>query len=146
MSRAFSIWGQISSTPAALPLRSFSTTSGTSARDMGEVSPEVKYHTHSQMFLVHTHFTFGFTRSVRLSLPPSDPIHHQVVICGSSLHMSVQDIGPQMCTTNSIIDLWPRVLCYQLHLCITLCLNMVFVSANPLLAQESNNKAPLTFK
>lgn len=33
-----------------------------------------------QMFPVHPHYSFGFTRSVRQPPPPSDPTHSQLVI------------------------------------------------------------------
>ena len=46
--------------------------------------------------------------------------------------------------TKSIIDLWPRVLWYHVHLWASLCLNMVFIIDRLWLAQKSNNRTPKT--
>ncbi|KAK5605485.1 hypothetical protein CRENBAI_011790 [Crenichthys baileyi] len=51
-----------------------------------------------QMFPADPHYALGPAKSVRLSPPPADPTHHQVVISGQlspSLHLSVQNMRPK---------------------------------------------------
>ena len=54
--------------------------------------------------------------------------------------------GSDDTTTKSIIDLWPKMAWYQVHLWTTLYLNMLFVMDNPWLAQKSKNKTPFRFR
>ncbi|KAK5616351.1 hypothetical protein CRENBAI_013580 [Crenichthys baileyi] len=51
------------------------------------------------MFPADPHYALGPAKSVRLSPPPADPTHHQVLISGQlspSLHSSVQNMRPKI--------------------------------------------------
>ena len=98
-----------------------------------------------------------FTLTIRLGLPGLSGSLPRHLIQLTTRWWSVDNSAPlftrvsKTCgrrsadtTTKSIIDLWPKVVRYQVHLWATLCSNMVFVMASPWLAQKSNNKAPHT--